>query len=213
MKILITAFDPFGGECINPALEGVMSLPDNILGNEIIKKEIPTVFNKSLKVIEESIEENNPDIIICIGQAMGRSSITPERVAINVNDALILDNEKNQPIDERIFEDGDNAYFSNLPIKAITKALQEAGIPSTISNSAGTFVCNHVMYGVLYLINKKYKDKKGGFIHIPALPSQVVNKPNYPSMSLEHIVEGLKLAIKVCIEKEDDDKFIGGSIL
>ncbi|HEY8363152.1 MAG TPA: pyroglutamyl-peptidase I, partial [Tissierellaceae bacterium] len=110
------------------------------------------------------------------------------------------DNEGNQPVDEIIFEDGENAYFSNLPIKALVEKIKEAGIPASISNSAGTFVCNHIMYGLLYLIDKKYPHIKGGFIHVPYLPKQVVNKRNTPSMSLDNIKEALILAIKAIIE-------------
>ena len=155
MKILITGFDPFGGESVNPALEAVKKLPDTILGQEVIKIEIPTVFRKALEKIEENIEKHNPDVVISVGQAAGRFGITPERVAINIDDARIQDNEGNQPIDFSIYEDGENAYFSNLPIKAMVKEMIDNGIPASVSNTAGTFVCNHVMYGILYLIYKK----------------------------------------------------------
>mgnify|MGYP003106012216 FL=1 len=142
MKVLITGFDPFGGENINPALEAVKKLPDIIEGAEIIKLEIPTVFRKSLEKIEENLIKHKPDIVLSIGQAGGRFGITPERVAINIDDARIEDNEKNQPIDIEIFEDGKNAYFTNLPIKAMVKEMHAAGIPASVSNTAGTFVCN-----------------------------------------------------------------------
>lgn len=141
MKILITGFDPFGGESINPALEAVKKLPDTILGQEIIKIEIPTVFRKSLEKIEENIQKHNPDVVISVGQAGGRFGVTPERVAINIDDARIKDNEGNQPIDISIYEDGENAYFSNLPIKAMVKEMNDNGIPASVSNTAGTFVC------------------------------------------------------------------------
>ena len=140
MKVLITGFDPFGGEPINPALEAVKKLPEIISGAEIIKLEIPTVFRKSLEKIEEAIIKENPDIIISVGQAGGRFGITPERVAINIDDARIKDNEGNQPLDIRIFEDGENAYFSNLPVKAMVKEVTDGGLPASLSNTAGTFV-------------------------------------------------------------------------
>lgn len=212
MKILVTGFDPFGGEKINPALEAVKALPESISGAEIIKLEIPTVFRKSLEKIEENIVKHNPDVVISIGQAGGRFGITPERVAINMDDARIEDNENNQPLDIAIFEDGENAYFSNLPIKAMVKEMTENGIPGSVSNTAGTFVCNHVMYGVLYMINKKYPNMKGGFIHVPYIPSQVVTKPNMPSMSTEDITKGLSLCIKAIVENNEDIKTIGGAI-
>lgn len=212
MKILITGFDPFGGEKVNPALEAVKMLPDNIEGAEVYKIEIPTVFRKSLEKIEENILKINPDVVISIGQAGGRFGITPERVAINIDDARIEDNEKNQPIDLPIYEDGEAAYFSNLPVKAMVKEMIENGIPASLSNTAGTFVCNHVMYGVLYLANKKYKNIRAGFIHVPYIPSQVLNKPNTPSMALEDIVKGLELSIKAIVLNEKDIKTLGGAI-
>lgn len=212
MKVLITGFDPFGGESINPALEAVKLLPETISGAEVIKLEIPTVFRKSVACIEEAIEKHNPDIVISIGQAGGRFGITPERVAINVDDARIEDNEENQPIDIKIQENGENAYFSNLPIKAMVKEMTENGIPGAVSNTGGTFVCNHVMYGILYLVNTKYPNIKGGFIHVPYIPSQVIAKPNMPSMSLKDIAKGLELCIKAAVQNNEDVKLIGGTI-
>lgn len=202
MKILITGFDPFGGEKVNPSYEAVKLLPDKINGATIIKRQIPTVFRKSIEEIEKLIEEANPNIVISVGQAGGRAEVNIERVAINIDDARIKDNEGNQPIDEVIFEDGENAYFSNLPIKAMVEKIKEGGIPACISNSAGTFVCNHIMYGLLYLIDKKYPHIKGGFIHVPYLPEQVVDKRNMPSMSLDNIKKALILAIEAIIEND-----------
>ena len=212
MKVLITGFDPFGGESINPALEAVKKLPDTICGAEIIKLEIPTVFRKSLEKIEENIIKHNPDIVISVGQAGGRAEITPERVAINIDDARIPDNDSKQPIDLPIFEDGENAYFSNLPIKAMVQEVRDGGIPAVVSNTAGTFVCNHVMYGILYMASKKYPNIKGGFIHVPYIPSQVINKPNTPSMSLDDIAKGLELCIKGVVTNTEDVKTVGGTI-
>ncbi|WP_368235382.1 pyroglutamyl-peptidase I [Clostridium perfringens] len=212
MKVLITGFDPFGGESINPALEAVKMIPENIEGAQVIKLEIPTVFRKSLEKIEEKIEEIKPDVVISVGQAGGRFGVTPERVAINMDDARIEDNEGNQPIDISIYEDGESAYFSNLPIKAMVKEMVDNGIPASVSNTAGTFVCNHVMYGVLYLVNKKYKNIRGGFIHVPYIPAQVVNKPNTPSMSINDIAKGLELSIKAIVLNDNDIKTVGGAV-
>lgn len=161
--------------------------------------ELPTVFNKSIERLEKALEEERPDVVLSIGQAGGRNRITIERVAININDARIPDNEGNQPIDEPIFVDGDTAYFSNLPIKRMVKAMKENHIPAEISNTAGTYVCNHVMYGILYNIEKKYPHMKGGFIHIPYLPSQAIAKPAAPSMALEDIVKGLTVGIQAIV--------------
>ncbi|WP_066868963.1 pyroglutamyl-peptidase I [Clostridium mediterraneense] len=212
MKILITGFDPFGGEKVNPALEAVKLLPNEILGSEIIKLEIPTVFRKSHKVLREAIIKNNPDVVISVGQASGRFGITPERVAINIDDARIADNEGNQPIDERIFEDGKEAYFSNLPIKAMVAEIKENGLPASVSNTAGTFVCNHVMYSIMYMIEKEFTNIRGGFIHVPCIPAQVVDKVGVPSMSVADISKGLEYALRAVIKNDKDIKTVGGAI-
>ena len=211
-KILVTGFDPFGGEKVNPALEVIKLLPKKIGENEVRILEIPTVYKKSVEKIEKEIESYKPDYVLSIGQAGGRASISIERVAINIDDFRIKDNEGNQPIDENIFEDGENAYFSTLPIKSIQDELSKNNIPSSISNTAGTFVCNHVFYGVRYLVEKKYKGKKSGFIHIPYLPEQVIGKVNTPSMSLDNILRGIIIAIETIFSVEDDIKKLGGSI-
>jgi hypothetical protein len=212
MKILVTGFDPFGGEPINPAIESVKRLPDNIAGAEIIKLEIPTVRKKSLEKIEKAINEHNPDVILSIGQAGGRFDISIERVGINLDDFRIPDNEGNQIIDEPIFPDGENSYFVKLPVKAMVQNVQKNNIPASVSYTAGTFVCNHVLYGVLYLIEKKYKGKKSGFIHIPFLPQQVVDKRNMPSMELDTIVKGLTAAIEAIVKNNEDIKEVGGTV-
>ena len=212
MKVLITGFDPFGGEKINPAWEAVKGIKDIIEGAKIIKLEIPTVFNKSIEKVKEAMELEKPDIVLCIGQAGGRYDMTVERVAINVDDARIEDNEGNQPIDMPVFEDGENAYFSNLPIKAMVEEIKGQGIPASISNSAGTFVCNHIMYGVLYHINKTYKNMRGGFIHVPFINEQVLDKKNQPYMPVEHITKALEAAIKAAVINNEDIKKSGGAI-
>jgi pyroglutamyl-peptidase len=212
MKILVTGFDPFGGEKTNPAEEAVKRICNNINGAEIVKVIIPTVRDKSLQVIEKAIEANKPDIVISIGQAGGRFEITPEKVAINIDDFRIEDNEGNQPIDAAIREDGDIAYMTSLPVKAMVEHMKQNGIPSSLSYTAGTFVCNHVMYGVLYMIDKKYPNIKGGFIHIPFSTSQVIDKKNTPYMSLDEIVKGLELAIEACTLHSEDIKVKGGEI-
>ena len=205
MKILITGFDPFGGEPVNPALEAVKLMKDEIAGAKIIKLEIPTVFRKSVEKIHEMMKAEQPDVVLSIGQAGGRFGVTPERVAINVDDARIKDNEGNQPVDTPIFTDGEAAYFSNLPVKAMVEAIKNKGLPSTLSNSAGTFVCNHLMYGVLYTIAKKYPSMRGGFMHVPFITSQVANRPtNAPSLSLDTIVKGIEAACKAIAENPED---------
>lgn len=212
MKVLVTGFDPFGGEKINPALEAVKKIKDQIEGAEIVKVEIPTVFNKSIDELDKAMERENPDIVICVGQAGGRFDLTVERVAINMDDARITDNEGNQPIDTKIFEDGESAYFSSLPIKAAVEEIKKENLPASVSNSAGTFVCNHIMYGLLYLIDKKYEGVKGGFVHVPFIPEQVLDKRNMPSMNIDDIARGLEAIVKASIINDEDIKAIGGTI-
>ena len=204
MKLLITAFDPFGGDTVNPALEAVKLLPSKIGTIDIIKLEIPTVFRKSIEKLVAEIKKEAPDFVICVGQAGGRFDITPERVAINIDDARIKDNEGNQPIGT-IYEDGENAYFSTLPIKFMVKKIREAGLPASVSNTAGTFVCNHLMYGLLYHIKKGFPNIRGGFVHVPFIPAQVVDRP-FPqaSLSLQDIVRGLSAGIQAIEESEED---------
>ena len=204
MKLLVTGFDPFGGEKTNPAIESVKLLADEIGGAEIIKLEIPTVFNKSLAVIEKAVREHQPDVVLSIGQAGGRSAISVEYVGINLNEARIKDNEGYQPSGEKIYEDGENAYFATLPVKAMTAAMKAANVPAAISYTAGTFVCNHVLYGVRYLAEKEFPAMRSGFIHIPFLPEQVLDKANTPSMSLDLIVRGLTAAIEAIVSNEKD---------
>ena len=211
MKVLVTGFDPFGGEKLNPALEAIKSLPSEIRGAEVRWLEVPTVFYKSAKILEEEIRIYQPDIVLCIGQAGGRKGLTPERVAINQDDARIQDNEGNQPIDLPIRPDGASAYFSSLPIKAMVQAIKEEGLPASVSNTAGTFVCNHLMYQVLYLVEKEFPTIKAGFMHIPYMMEQVVNRPTTPAMSLVDIRRGIEAAIGAIIEHGDQDlKLVGG---
>lgn len=203
MKILITAFEPFGGDSINPALEAVnmMRAPEGV---ELIKLKVPTVFQKSINTVYERLKSEKPDAVLCVGQAGGRFGLTPERVAVNIDDASIPDNEGNQPVDKPIFEDGPAAYFATLPIKAMIKAIREGGLPSSLSNSAGTFVCNHLMYGVLYHIAHEFPGLRGGFIHVPFIPEQVVERSNTPSMAICDITRGLELAVKAIAEYTED---------
>lgn len=212
MKILVTGFDPFGGEVVNPALEAVKKLPANIAGAQVKWLEVPTVFYKSAQVLEDKLVEYQPDIVLCIGQAGGRCALTPERVAINQDDARIPDNEGNQPIDTVIHEDGEAAYFTTLPIKAMVEAIKAAGLPASVSNTAGTFVCNHLMYQALYLADKKFPGLKAGFMHIPFMTEQVLDKPNTASMGLADIVRGMEAGIAALVSYHDkaDVKAIGG---
>lgn len=198
-KILLCAFDPFGGERINPALEAVKLVRFD--GAEIEKCEVPTVFYKSVGVVTAKIAEFKPDAVLMIGQAGGRDKITPERVAINISDARIEDNEGNRPCDEPIINGAPAAYFSTLPIKKITECLSRAEIPSAISNSAGTFVCNHLMYGVLNFIAEHEYDCIAGFMHIPFLPEQAEGKTGVPSLPLDTDVRAIEISLGAIVSE------------
>lgn len=211
MKILVTGFDPFGGEEVNPAIETVKRLPDTIGGAKIIKLEIPTVCHQSLRVIDEAIAGYDPDVVLSVGQAGGRPDITVERVGINVDDCRIPDNAGDQIVDEPIYADGPAAYFVTVPIKAMVQRIRERNIPASVSNTAGTFVCNHVTYGVCHLLAVKYPGKRSGFIHIPFLPQQAVDKKNMPSMSQDMMVEAITAAIEAVVDTEKDIKVTGGA--
>lgn len=210
MKILLTAFDPFGGEKINPALEAVKLVKEEDLTAELIKLEVPTVFHKSIKTVQEAMRKHKPDAVLCVGQAGGRFQLTPERVAINLDDARIPDNEGQQPVDEPVFADGADAYFASLPIKAMVESIKAENLPAAVSNTAGTFVCNHLMYGVLYTIAKEFPQCRGGFIHVPFIPAQVVDKTNTPCLSLNDIARGLTASLQAIIAHEHDVKISGG---
>ncbi|KRN99419.1 pyroglutamyl-peptidase I [Companilactobacillus kimchiensis] len=214
MKILVTGFDPFGSDKINPAIEAVKQLPDTIINAQIIKLEIPTVFNQCAEVVHRAVLEQKPDYVLNIGQAGGRFGLTPELVAINLNDGRIADNAGFQPCSQSIQTDGQSAYFTQLPIKAMAQAIIQKGIPSSISTTAGTFVCNHIMYQVQYMIDKEFPDLKAGFMHIPFLPSQVIHRPNTPSLSLADDIIGITAAISAIIKYDGhaDIKIIGGSL-
>ena len=201
MKIIVTGFDPFGGEKINPSIECVKALPD-IEGVELIRLELPTVFKESAKRLNEVINDVKPDAVLSVGQAGGRPGITMERIAINVDDARIPDNISQQPIDEAIQLDGEAAYFTTLPIKRIVKAIREAGISAEVSNSAGTFVCNHIMYQALFAATKADKPFKAGFMHIPFIPEQTTDKPSLP---LEESTKALQIAIETIRDYLNDE--------
>ena len=197
MNILITGFEPFGGESVNPAYEAVKLLPDMAGDIQIVKMEIPTVFGEAGKVVETGILQHQPDAVICVGQAGRRADIGVERVAINLVEASIPDNAGNQPMDVKVQEDGDTAYFATIPVKAMVKNIKDHGIPASISYTAGTYVCNSVMYDLLYLIDRKYPSIRGGFIHVPYATEQGVGKPvGTATMELSTISKALLYALE-----------------
>lgn len=199
MRILVTGFEPFGQDEVNPSLELLKKLPSQILKADIIKLEIPVVRWKALDKIKEAIKEYSPQVILSVGQLAGRADISIERVAINIDDYYMPDNEGNQPLDEPIIKDAPNAYFMSIPIKAILQKLIENKMPASISNSMGTYLCNHVAYGVANIISA-HENIKSGFIHVPILPEQAINKTKMPSMSLETSTKAIELVIEAIVE-------------
>ena len=210
MKIIVTGFDPFGGEKINPSIECVKALPE-IEGVELFRVELPTVFKESAIRLNEVINDVKPDAVLCVGQAGGRPGVTMERIAINVDDARIPDNISQQPIDEVIQFDGEAAYFTTLPIKRIVNAIRKAGIPAEVSNTAGTFVCNHIMYQALFTATKTVKAFTARFMHIPFIPEQTTDKPSLP---LEESTKALLIAIETIRDylHDEDIKVQEGAI-
>lgn len=201
MKLLLTGFDPFGGEAVNPAFEAVRRLPDTVAGTELCKLEVPTQFIRSAQVLTLALEREAPDAVLCVGQAGGRAAITPERVAINCMDASQPDNAGFQPVDLPIREQGPTAYFSTLPIRGIAAKLRQAGLPTQISNSAGTFVCNALMYTLLHWIDTNRPGMPGGFLHVPYCTQQLPGKPaGTPALELDAIVLGLRCAVEAIAE-------------
>lgn len=211
MKLLLTAFDPFGGEAVNPAQEAVKRVPDQVGDTHIVKLEVPTVFGEAISVLKAGLEKHQPDAVLCIGQAGGRFELTPERVAINLDDARIPDNKGNQPIDQPIEPEGAPAYFTTLPIKAMVEAMRDAGLPAAVSNTAGTFVCNHLMYGLLHALNTQYPGVRGGFMHVPFIPEQTARRAvPAPSLSTSDIARGIEAAILAIQNNQDDISAVGG---
>ncbi|MCZ2120510.1 pyroglutamyl-peptidase I [Levilactobacillus brevis] len=199
MKLLITGFDPFGGEQTNPAIEAVKRLPAVIAGATVVPLEIPTVFGTCAEVVRQAIITERPDVVLSVGQAGGRSALTPERIAINLDDGRIPDNAGFQPVDQPIQPNGPAAYFTQLPVKAMAQAIRQAGLPSHVSTTAGTYVCNHIMYQVQHLRATEFPQLQAGFIHIPFLPEQVVQRSGVPSLSLTDDVRGLTAAIRAIV--------------
>ena len=192
-RVLVTGFDPFGGQPVNPAREAVLCLPDTVGGYEITKLEIPTVFGLAAETVLQAAEELRPHAILCVGQAGGRSAVTPEVVAINLREASIPDNAGNMPVNTPVIENAPAAYFATLPVRDMVRAVKERGIPCAFSYTAGTFVCNDLLYTLLH--HYRDTDVRVGFVHIPFLPEQAGE--GVPSMELNTVVEALTAMIGV----------------
>lgn len=195
--VLLTGFDPFGDQAINPSWLAVQALHGRqILGHRVVAAQLPTVFDESSRVLAALISQHKPSLVLCVGQAGGRQAISLERVAINVNDAHMADNAGEQPIDTPVVRNGPAAYFTRLPIKPMLQALQNEGIAAEISQTAGTFVCNHVFYALMHRLatGRGLKKVRGGFVHVPFFPEQ-----GEPSMALDKVVRGLRLAVRIAL--------------
>lgn len=218
VKVLLTGFEPFEKEALNPSWEAVRALDGWKTGAATVHARlVPCVFGDAIDVLNRAMDELQPQLVLCIGQAGGRAEFTPERIAINVDDARVPDNNDRQPIDVPVVPGAPAAYFSTLPVKAIVRALRAAGVPASVSNSAGTFVCNHIFYGLMHRIATHATaadggEVRGGFIHIPYLPAQAARFPGAPSMSLETLVAALRIAVATALAVRHDVAETGGQL-
>ncbi|MGD9615304.1 MAG: pyroglutamyl-peptidase I [Alphaproteobacteria bacterium] len=204
MKALVTGFEPFGDDPINPALDALRRLPRRLGEIEIAAWTLPTVFGRSLDALDDALRATQPDLVLCVGLAGGRAALSLERVAINLDDARIPDNAGRMPVDRAIVAGGPAAYFTTLPIKAAVKALREAGLPAIVSNTAGTFVCNHVFYGLMHRAATSRPTWRGGFLHVPYLPTQAARNDGAPSMALADIVRGIEIVLAIAASRGED---------
>lgn len=211
-RILLTGFDPFGGETINPSWEAVRALHGRRVGGHlVVARQLPTEFATSLRLLKAAMRELKPAIVLGVGQAGGRTQLSLERVAINLQDARIPDNAGAQPIDEPVIAGAPAAYFSTLPLKTMLAALRDAGLPADISHSAGTYVCNHIAYAMLHLAAAR-RGVRAGFIHIPYLPAQAAHLRGAASMAQADVERGLLVALRTAATTIVDRKLSGGSL-
>ena len=208
--VLVTGFDAFGGDTLNPSWLIAQALHGRrIAGHRVVAAQLPTVFGDSLGALCQLLRGHRPALVLCLGQAGGRGAISLERVAINIDDARIADNAQAQPVDTPVVAGAPNAYFTRLPVKAMLLALQQAGIAAEVSQTAGTFVCNHVFYGLMHELatRRGFKQVRGGFVHVPWLPAQ-----GQPSMPLEQMVQGIALALKTALTTRADAVQAAGAL-
>jgi len=214
MKALVTGFEPFGADAVNPSREAVLRLSSRLGDLTIETRIVPTVFGRAIAALEDAIVTTQPDIVLGVGLAGGRAELSLERVAINVDDARIPDNDGQQPIDQPIVAGGPAAYFTGLPVKRAVAALREAGLPAIVSNTAGTFVCNHIFYGLMHLVASRRLPARGGFLHVPYLPEQAAGLAGIqvPSMGLDDIVRGIEIILRVAAAHSEDIVAAEGAI-
>jgi pyroglutamyl-peptidase len=212
MKALVTGFEPFADDPVNPALEALRCLPGRLDRVEIATWTLPTTFGGSLDALDNALRATHPDLVLCVGLAGGRAALSLERIAINVDDARIPDNASQQPIDRAIVPGGPAAYFARLPVKAAVAALRQAGLPAIVSNTAGTFVCNHVFFGLMHYAATIRPALRGGFLHVPYLPTQAARNDGAPSMALADIVRGIEIVLAIAATRTEDIDTVEGAI-
>ncbi|RGE42656.1 pyroglutamyl-peptidase I [Comamonas testosteroni] len=210
-RILLTGFEPFEQNPINPSWEVARALGGEVIaGGTVHAVQLPCVFGDAIKVLDEALAALQPALVISLGYAGGRSEITPERVAINIDDARIPDNAGKQPVDEAVVANAPAAYFSTLPIKAMVRNMRELGVAASVSNTAGTFVCNHVFYALMHRLHRRgAPGMRGGFIHTPVLPGQVAGQPG---MDLETQIKGMREAIRTAMTVDEDLRETAGQL-
>jgi len=209
-SVLMTGFAPFGGESVNPSWQAVALL--GARRDDVAAVELPCAFAASLPALRRAIEEHEPELVVCVGQAGGRAEVTPERVAINLIDARIPDNAGARPVDVPVVPDGPAAYFTTLPVKACVAAIRAAGVPASVSHTAGTYVCNQVFYGLMHLLATDFPGLRGGFVHVPFSPEQVAaaGKPA-PSLPVDRIAEALSILADTASKVTEDLAVSGGA--
>lgn len=211
-SVLLTGFEPFGGERINPSAEIVRALDGEIVnGHRIVTAILPVAFASTLPMLEALLETHRPALVLATGQAGGRSELSIERVAANLIDARIADIDGAQPIDEPVVADAPAAYFSTLPVKAMLARLRALGIPVALSQSAGSYVCNQAFFALAHLVATRYRSTRAGFVHVPWLPEQAARQHGQPSMALETMIEGVRAALECAVATRRDLRVAGGS--
>ncbi len=211
-RVLLTGFEPFDGAAVNPSWEAVrLAASWNDARFDVAAVELPCVFGAAARVLREAVADQEPEVVVCVGQAGGRPDITIERVAVNVDDARIPDNAGNQPVDVPVAHGGPAAYFSGLPIKACVSAVRAAGLPASVSQTAGTYVCNHVFYALMHLIATEHPRCRGGFVHVPFAHEQVLGTGK-PSMSIKDMAEALRVIVETAVTVDADIVLPAGAL-
>lgn len=213
VPVLVTGFEPFGGDPVNPSLAVLLALQagEPLPGVRLHTQPLPCVFGRALQVLDEALRRTRPALVIALGLAASRDAVSVERVAINVDDARIPDNEGALPVDRPVVPGGPAAYFSTLPIKAIVAALRDEGLPAEVSQTAGTFVCNHVFYGLMHRLRGQ-PGVRAGFVHLPCLPQQTQALQGRPGLPLADQERAVRHIVQVALQAGDDLRVAGGAI-